>query len=227
MNEFHKYNKTVEFEQRALTQFRQLFAFLKQHPTLSISLVYLLVSFMGLFYVNMLLNRFEVDILSHLEVSDLMLAIFHYPTIFVVCALCVVGFISIFKVDKFMRKYAWYRGINDAMNKPIFGFNPLTIYVFGFFAALYIVLAISADMVERDLRSGKLPHFTLVLSDTVTFGKQEVIQFERVQVVADSAKYLWIFLSKTEQVLAIPQKNVGILTPAEPKLAKEATVKEQ
>ncbi|WP_448550017.1 hypothetical protein [Thalassotalea fusca] len=211
--QYNQYRQSIEFEQQAKSQFLAVFSALKEHPTLSITCFYLLMSYLGLFYVSTLLGSFHVEVLTHLEVTDFFLAILHYPVTFIVCLVffivlkvCLIG-------DRILRRFVWYRRFNDTINKPVLGLNPLAVYGGTIFVFLHLIIDISADIVERDIRNQKQHAFTVELANQVAINGTMHTQLNDVQVIADSSKYLWVYSGNTEKVLAVPHKNVATLTP--------------
>jgi len=211
--QYDKYRQLIEFEQQAKSQFLAFFRALKEHPTLSITCTYLLMSYLGLFYVSTLLGSFQIEVLAHLEVTDFFLAILHYPITFVVCLVFYLAIQVCLTGDKLLRRFVWYRRFNDTINKPVFGFNPLAVYSVAILVCLHMIIDISADIVERDIRDQKQRAFNVQLANQVTIDDRAYSLFTDVQIIADSSKYLWLYNGVTEKVLAVPHKNVATLTP--------------
>ena len=205
------------FEQQAKTELGQVLSFLKAHPTLSISTVYLLMSCIGLAYVVRLFSLFEVDILPHLELTDFVLASMHYPEFFVMSGVILLTIFLMLYLDRQWKKIARVKRFFNIINRPFFSLNPLLTYLS--LALMMVAIAIdgSTGKEARDYRKELKQGYRIVLNTPVTQGGRQVAEIARGQILADTTKYLWVYEQASRQIYAIPFKNLATLSPLPPR----------
>ncbi|WP_337879529.1 hypothetical protein [Rheinheimera sp.] len=81
---------------------------LLKHPSLALTLFYLLASSLGLFLTVELLSRFDFSILPYLELTDFLLAAIVNPRSLVISALFFLLYFSLIVLDKKCRQ--WWGG---------------------------------------------------------------------------------------------------------------------
>jgi len=201
-----------ELEQQASIEFSYVKDFLKQHITFSIALFYLTISAFGLAYIYLLSRIFKINILPHLEISDYILAPIHYPLIIIFVALIALGTWIGLLVEKQLRKNKKVTKVYDKINKPLYYFNPLFGYTCGGLALVIIALDMSSEKTYDNIIAEKNQFYTLSFSSTVEINDTPVMNVGRVQIIADTVKYLWIY-DKDKNIHAVPQKNIASLIP--------------
>ena len=210
------------FEQQAKVELGQVIGFLKTHPTLSISTLYLLMSCIGLAYVVRLFSLFEVDILPHLELTDFVLASIHYPEFFIMSGMMILALSLALYLDRQWKKIGWVKRFFNVINRPFFSFNPLLTYLL--LTVMLIAIAIDGGTGKeaREYREQRKQGYHIVLNTPVNHDGRQVAVINRGQILADTTKYLWIYEQAGGQIYAIPFKNLATLTPLPPTNAEVA-----
>ncbi|GAA0356049.1 hypothetical protein GCM10009092_20380 [Bowmanella denitrificans] len=209
-------NNTEEFYQQLGRNLSDTMAYIRQHPALILSVLYLLASTCGLMYIHALLAQFEVDGLQHIELADFFLAVIAKPTPMVawLCiSLLVYGF---YMLDKRLRgRWSWYCRFSDISSKPFFKFNPLLVFVlmFGFFLYWYAMIVAQAD--SASIKEGKRPGFKVFTQYAIGYPKEMPTNLilDDVQIIVSTSRYLWLFDKNNQQVLMLPHANVASIMP--------------
>ncbi len=209
----NKITSLTEFENKAIQQFNNVLNFLKNHPTFSITLVYLMLSCIGLVHLVLLSNYFNIDILPHLEISDVILAPVRYPLIVIFFLLISAGGWLGQKLELRLRKKKRYEMVYNKMNKPFYRFNPLITYSIVGLVVVFVSLDMTSDLTHNNIIKEKTQHYDVSFSNQVLIKNNQVEHLTKAQVIADTVKYLWIYVKEDEQIHAIPQKNIVSLVP--------------
>jgi len=208
-----KYQTVDDYEDKAKKQFSLCLTFLQSHITLAMTLVYLLVSSFGLVYIYALMGHFKIDILPHLEISDFILAAIHYPTSFIFIFISGIAYWLFMKLDILMRKIKVYDRWNNLLSRPMMIFNPIYVYSLALVCIIFTVNIFSAEKSFNDINTLKTQIYTVMLMNEVELAKEKHTKLENVQIVADTVKYLWVYLNDSQKVHAIPHKNINVLIP--------------
>lgn len=209
-------NNTEEFYQQLGRSLSDTVAYIRQHPALVLSVLYLLASTCGLMYIHALLAQFEIDGLQHIELADFFLAVIAKPTPLVAwlgISLLVYGF---YLLDKRMRgRWSWYCRFSDLSSKPFFKFNPLLVFVlmFGFFLYWYAMIVAQSD--STSIKEGKGPGFKVFTQYPIGYPKKMPTRLilDDVQIIVSTSRYLWLFDKNNQQVLMLPHANVASIIP--------------
>jgi len=208
-----KYKNYNDYEEKAKSQFSSCLSFLKKHPTLSISLIYLFISCFGLIYIYTLMAQFNIKILPHLEITDFTLAAIHYPKSFIFIGSAIaITWLSV-KLEKITRKIKLYDRFNNILVRPFMILNPIFLYSILFLFFTLMINNASSKRTYNDIVENKSQMYTVMLSNQSDVSGQKTQQLDEVQIIADTVKYLWVYLKENEQVHAIPQKNINVLIP--------------
>ena len=68
-------------------------------------------------------------------------------------------------------------------------------------------------MAYDDVIDNKKQRYTVALSTKTYVNGKPVEQLQQIQIIADTVKYLWVYLNENEELHAIPQKNIATLIP--------------
>jgi len=208
-----KYQKVEDYEEKAINQLSSCLSFLKNHPTLSFTLTYLFISCFGLIYINALLTKFSINILPHLEITDFTLAAVHYPTsIIAMSALAIFSWLAI-KLELLLRKIKILNRISNKLALSYMFFSPIIFYSAVFLMAIFATNIFSANETYQKIIENKNQIYTVMLSNEIEISEHKTQQFDDVQIIADTHKYLWVYLKESKKVHAIPQKNITALLP--------------
>ena len=202
-----------EFEQKALQQFNSALTFLKNHSTFSITLIYLFLSIVGLVHLIILSNFFDINILPHLEISDFILAPIRSPLVIVFFLIISIGGWLGQKLELKLRKKKKVEKVYNKINKPFYSFNPLITYSIIISLLAFVSLNMSSELTYENIIEEKTQHYNISLTAQVELKSNQVEHLADVQIIADTVKYLWIYINDSGQIHAIPQKSIASLIP--------------
>lgn len=203
----------VEFQQKAKLQALDALSFLKNHPTFSITLFYLFISVFGICYLYLVSQAFNIEILPHIEFTDFILAPIHYPNLTILSIImCSSMWLGLLFENRYRDK-KFYKLTFNVLNKPFYKLNPLTTYVCLGLMLISMALIQTAESNHRKIVGERTQHYNVSFANEVNVSGDKVNHLENVQIIADSVKYVWVYIAQTEQIHAIPQKNVASLIP--------------
>lgn len=187
---------------------------LLKHPSLALTLFYLLASSLGLFLTVELISRFDFSILPYLELTDFLLAAIVNPRSLVISALFFLMYFSLIVLDKKCRQwwggYAWAMEWTQRMTRWI----PMWLSaVFGGMAYLYVSGLVAAQQIYQEIQDKASPEFSLSLIYPMNPGGKETRMLQPVQLISRTSGYLVLYYEK--QVMLIPHANVAAFVPLE------------
>ena len=201
-------------EQQLAGQLRRLGRYFHREPAMALTLIYLITSMVGLLQIILLLDNFDINVMPHLELTDLMLAAVHHPLVMFYYLSFLLAIAAGFYLDKkLLRRWPLYcRWVDRYYEKSrldrSLGFLALVMVGYMGLAAL-----LGSGHQSRAIRDGQLPGYRADLAGPVMLGDQPVSQLVNVQVIANLSKYLWLYDSKTNQVVMVPHESLLLLTP--------------
>lgn len=208
-----KYHSLKEYENKAKGQLNGCLSFLKSHPTLSLTLIYLFISCFGLVYLYALFAKYQINILPHLEITDFALAAIHYPTsIVLIIALVLFTWLAI-KLELLLRKIKLFNKMNDKIALSYMFLNPIFFYSVIFLIAIFVTNLVSANETYKNIKENKNQNYTVTFSNQSEIAGQKVDKLDNIQIIADTYKYLWVYVNESKEIHAIPQKNINVLIP--------------
>ncbi|RVU35519.1 hypothetical protein EOE67_13030 [Rheinheimera riviphila] len=195
--------------------------FIIRHPSMLLTLAYLLCSMLGMLFVIKLSGRFDFDILPYLELTDFMLAALTHPWVLLNVVGWILLFVAAFWIDRFARKrLEWYALWSEKYYEndkfkfyfPMFAVTPLLF--------LYNSAISESTDLAKSIKAGQQRGFQLSLINPV----QDVVktmQLDQVQIIARTSSYLFVY--HQQQVKVIPHANIAVLLPLPADLAKAHT----
>ncbi|WKE65310.1 hypothetical protein PVT67_16840 [Gallaecimonas kandeliae] len=190
-----------------------LWRFAGKHPTLAISFCYLCASIVGLVHSLYLLGAFKVDALTQMELLDFILGAVHQPIAFAYIAGGVLGFYLAFLLNRGLRRrFPRYARASDKHNKTLFRINPWL--AVAFLALLYLSAFIKMSALDRAkaIREDQTPHYQVTAIYPIA-GGPHTLTLPRVQLVAATSRYLWLYAD--HKILMLPYNNIASLIPLE------------
>jgi hypothetical protein len=195
--------------------------FIIRHPSMLLTLAYLLCSMLGMLFVIKLFVRFDFDILPYLELTDFMLAALTHPWVLLNVVGWILLFVAAFWIDRFARRrldwYAlwsekYYENDKFKLYFPLFAITPLLF--------LYNSAIGESTDLAKSIKAGQQRGFQLSLINPVQ-DAVKTMQLDQVQIIARTSSYLFVY--HQEQVKVIPHANIAVLLPLSPDLVKVNT----
>ena len=205
-------------DQELAEQFRRLGRYFHREPAMALTLVYLITSMVGLLQIILLLAKFDINVMPHLELTDLMLAAVHHPLVMFYYLSFLLAIAAGFYLDKkLLRRWSPYcRWVDRFYEKSRFD-RSLTFLVVVLVMYMGLAAMIESGQQSRAIREGHLPRYQASLATPVMLGDQSVTQLANVQVIANLSKYLWLYDHGAKQVVMVPHESLLLLMP--PKLS--------
>ena len=201
-----------KYEKQLLIDFQRLKQYVRQEPAVVLSGLYLLTSLAGLLHLFFLLERFSVNILPHLELSDFLLGAIYYPNIFLYFFGFMLAVVMLILVDRWIRKrVSLYRKLLLKTPESFYAI-PLSVMM-GLMSFLYLYNAsvIEAKNNYHDIVTPNTANFTLHFEAPTLLGDREITVLSSVKLIADLSKHLWIYDPSVQEVYALPHDSVVVM----------------
>lgn len=201
-----------DYELQALKDFDRLRKYSLREPAIVLSTLYLITSLAGFLHLFFLLERFNVDVLPHLELTDFLLGAIYYPTMF----LYFIGFILLalvcFYMDRLCRhKFAAYARLSLKHYDQLYNFRLST--MIGILVAIYIFVSADLEAANNHTRliSDTEIGYTLHMAEPTLLGEEKRTHLPDVRLIANLSKYLWVYDPAHQATYAIPIDSVVAL----------------
>ena len=191
-------------------QYRSFWALMLQQPGLLLSLSYLLVSLLGIFFTWSMYHKLGVDYLQFAEITDFLMAVLREPlTLLLAASAVLVTFLLHWMLIREQR----YFSVNQPKNWFSRTYKLLSDWSYSNIVALEIVacllycfvfVSLYGEWKSAQLRAGHGNQVSIQLTD-------ENQPLQRI-LLGDSSRYLFLFDSAAGHVEAIPHENILKLT---------------
>lgn len=188
--------------------------FMMRHPSMILTVGYLLCSILGMLFSYRLFALFDFSILPYLELTDFILAALTHPWILLNVIAWLVFFVVLFALDRYLRRrirrYAiwsekYYNPVQFQRYNLIFVLIPLLF--------LYNAAKEESTKLAESIKNDKQPKFHVSLIYPVQ-DAAKTLQYDQVQVIARTSSYLFVYFQ--QQVKVIPHANVAVIMPIAP-----------
>ena len=185
---------------------------IKENPSLSLTMLYLLMSLMGLLFQTFVLYRFGLNVLPYLEISDFLLSALTHPEVAAVLLFMVMFIVAVISLERWYRsKSLSYAVSTEAsfarwwMPQPIVWMPALLL--------VYLILAAWSNGNEfaKNIRNGRGDQLDIMLIYPLDFAEQKMLQLRNASLISRTASYLFIF--HQDRVKVLPHANVAALLP--------------
>lgn len=210
----HSFPHIEQYEQRIDSGIRKIKDYIFKEPAIVLTILYLSISTIGLAYLAFVLLGFNINVLPHVELTDFVLSAIHYPMTLAVFLAFFIFAVIVFKLEALARKrWLFYRRQLDKYHKKNNRQNP----TFYFSLVVIIYLFVSANVQSlftiNALKAGEQAHFSVQLNSPIIFNNKTLPTIDKVQVIANLSKHIWLYQKASKQVFMIAHENVKLLSP--------------
>ncbi len=185
----------------------------REHPALAVTMLYALVSAIGLLFNWSLFRQFGVNVFNFMEVGDFLLAALREPLTFVLSATALVVTYLIQRLGalelrwltgrkdkgRFWAGYYWFsRTIN---NHAVTG-------LVGFLLYCYLFLALYADHKSDQIRAGVARQVSVELAS-----ESDHIEGRPIAFLGATNRFVFLFDVAADTTHIIPHENLSVMTP--------------
>ena len=221
LSQDNKHDETVSsfpyleaYEKQKQDEFSQLYNYIHREPALVLTILYICISLIGILYLAIVLYGFNINVLPHVELTDFVLSAIHYPKTLVIFLLMFLVILSAYKLESFLaRKWEYARKRLNQYHKRAKHKKPLLLFTS--FILLYLAMAayLQAEKRITTLKEGEQRQFNVQLNSALVFNDKKVNKLNKVQIVANLSKHLWLYQKSSEQIFMVGHENVLILSP--------------
>ena len=209
--------------------------YIKYNPGLFLTVLYLLGSFSGVVYLATLLNSFSVDVFQHIELTDFLLALVSHPGLVLTYTVLTLGIAYAIHLElkriRSPKKLTLWQKFYHGISFPTYLLNPTYSLLVLFFLFLCGYSYVFANAQSERVHEKKTQSYSISLNDPIQQDKKTFLA--NVQIVASTARNLFIYDNKQEKLLIIPQNNIAAVvpiikdkSPVKAKAASKKTIKE-
>lgn len=191
-------------------QHRSIWSVIGEQPGLLISLSYLLISLLGVFFTWSMYHRLGVDYLEFAEVTDFLMAVLREPITLLLAGTAVLVTVLLRGMITMEQRYfarnppknvllRAYKRTSDWSYRNI----PL-LEIIAFLLYSFLFVSLYGEWKSNGLRAGEGRQVSVQLVD-------ESGELQRT-LLGDSSRYLFLFDTGSNQVEAIPHENIMKLT---------------
>ncbi|OBP16263.1 hypothetical protein A5320_02305 [Rheinheimera sp. SA_1] len=188
----------------------QLFA--SENPSLTLTLLYLAISLMGLLFQTTLLYRFGLNVLPYLEISDFLLAALTHPEVVLALALMVSVFVAAIAFERHCRsKIFRYAQSTETSFQRWWAPQP-TLWM-PLLLISYLVMAAwsNGNKLAKNIRADKGSKLEILLVYPMPQKELKTSTLQGASLISRTASYLFIYHENRVKVL--PHTNVAALLP--------------
>ncbi len=186
---------------------------IREHPALAVTILYALVSAIGLLFNWSLFREFGVNVFNFMEVGDFLLAALREPLTFVLSGTALLASYLIQRLGalelqwltgrkdrgRFWSGYYWFsRRIN---NHSITG-------LVGFLLYCYLFLALYAGWKSDQIRSGIARQVSVELAS-----ESDYIEGRPVALLGATNRFVFLYDVDAATTHIIPHENLSVMTP--------------
>ena len=210
--EIQELDRAAQYEQKALDDFRRVLRYAKKEPALVLTALYFFLTFAGLMHLFALLDKFNVNVLPHLELTDFLLGAVYFPRMFLYYGGLVILILSLFVVERWSRnKFRAYRRYSNTHYKSLYSSSLSTMILLLAVMYLWVAVKIEATNNFKQVINSQNAVFNLHFTDPTRIGGEISKQLNDVQVIANLSKHLWVFDAAKRQVYMLPHDSVVAL----------------
>ena len=201
--------------------------FLRQHPGLVVSLIYLTVSLIGLLFSYSLFREFGINIFLYAEISDFLLAALREPMTFAVAGVAILTGVLLFALSNL--EFWWYRrhppksrfGENyHRLSQAMYNSFWTRVAVFVLYA--YLFLSLYGEYKSEQIRSGHGDEIQLFIAGD-TEGSSTLRSTGRTGILLGTTnKFVFVYDPTAGTTNVIPNESIIRIV-----LAREETEDEE
>jgi hypothetical protein len=214
-------NDYVIFRESIAKEYRQIKRFISEHPSLSIFILYVSLSFIALSQVMFLNSFFNVKPLIFLELIDLFQVLLNNPIALLALLFffAVMGLVTaLYKldiIDKYMErttlrhKYSKNRLVKlyyYVFNYPFYKISLKVTLIVTFFGLGLFYSYIHTERLSEKIKQGKENLITLTISQGLEV--ETVRPQYKGNIILNTNKYLWLYMPSTKKVMMFNHNNV-------------------
>lgn len=178
-------------------------SFLKEHPAIIGTLIYLQVSAVGIIYIWTLLSSFGVNVFDYAEANDFLLAAFKQPLAYFMGMLTVLSLLVQVILLRYRRR---------KMGRPVrTPFRILMVFIITAIVYTFIPAFIFGRADAQAIIEGNSGFISLQLKarqDEVT----ELISENKLSIIGTTDKFVFFYDHDCEKCIVIPTSNIGSLS---------------
>ncbi|RVU35377.1 hypothetical protein EOE67_14470 [Rheinheimera riviphila] len=188
----------------------QLFA--SENPSLTLTLLYLAISLMGLLFQTTLLYRFGLNVLPYLEISDFLLAALTHPEVVLALALMVSVFVVAIAFERHCRSRIFRYAQSTEKNFQRWWSPQPTLWM-PLLLISYLVMAAwsNGNKLAKNIRADEGSKLEILLVYPMPQKEQKTLILQGASLISRTASYLFIYHENRVKVL--PHSNVAALLP--------------
>ena len=178
-------------------------SFLKEHPAIIGTLIYIQVSTVGIVYIWTLLSSFGVNVFDYAEANDFLLAAFKQPLAYITGILtCIIMLADVMLLRYVRRK----RGKIVLIPRKLLAIGLVTALCYTFLPAVYF-----GRLDARKIKQGTSGLISLKLK-----GKPEEVDSllpkDKLSLIGTTDKFLFFYSNDCNKCVIVPVSNIGSLS---------------
>jgi|GEM_PF-3209684 len=187
--------------------------FASENPSLTLTLLYLAISLMGLLFQTTLLYRFGLNVLPYLEISDFLLAALTHPEVVMVLALMVSVFVTLLAFERHCRKKMFRYAQSTESSFQRWWIPQPTLWMPLMFISYLVMAAWSnGNKLAENIRIGEGNQLEILLIYPLPQKEQKVMTLQGASLISHTASYLFVY--HDDRVKVLPHANVAAILPA-------------
>ena len=180
--------------------------FIREHPTLLLTISYFNVTIIGVIYSYYYYREFGINIIKFVDLSDFLLAPILEPFSILIFISWVLFSLLCLKLEFIMRKRfkSYGRFVEKRLN-PKYS-DPLFFTIMAFIFTIIFLKSLAVDNVN-EMKNGEFDQYKVAFSQLN--GRQEE---QTLALIGGSSRYLYFYKVETKNTLIIPVENVSYMT---------------
>jgi len=205
------------YEQSIKSDIKKTLSYIYKEPAIVLSILYLSVSIIGISYLSFVFFFFDLNILSHIELTDFVLGAIHYPKTLLIFVGQLSFLLFVVKIDSIIKnKSHRYRRFLNKYHKRIPSSPPLLAYTIAILIYLISAAFLQAKVTYKDLLANQSAKFNVQLGNPIISENMKLTSLKDVQVIANLSKHLWLYQGINNRVFVLPHESVLMITPIYP-----------
>lgn len=201
--------------------------FAKENPSLALTLLYLMMSLIGLLFQSALLYRFGLNVLPYLEITDFLLSALTHPKVVAVLIVMLLGVFAMFSFERRTRRNNFRYAVSTEASFQRWWVPKASLWMPLLFL-IYLVMAawVNGNKFAKDIRAGEGRKLEIQLVYPLQQNEQKTLLLQNASLISRTASYLFIYHEGRVKVL--PHANIAALLPEltpEPKPPMDAHTK--